>query len=32
LGVYLTISVLWSMWSAYSIAEWIDAVTYWRQS
>ncbi|MCK6486311.1 MAG: hypothetical protein L6R00_19495 [Phycisphaerae bacterium] len=30
LGVYVTISVLWSMWSSTSIPEWIDTVLYWR--
>jgi hypothetical protein len=30
LGVYLTITVLWSMWSGESVGAWIDAVTYWR--
>jgi hypothetical protein len=30
LGVYLTITVLWSLWSGQSVGSWIDAVTYWR--
>jgi hypothetical protein len=30
LGVYLTITVLWSMWSGESVGAWIDAVSYWR--
>ncbi len=30
IGVYVTISVLWSMWSAPSLAQWWDAVTYWN--
>jgi hypothetical protein len=30
LGVYLTITVLWSLWSSPSVGAWIEAVTYWR--
>jgi hypothetical protein len=30
LGVYLTITVLWSLWSSQSVGAWIEAVTYWR--
>jgi hypothetical protein len=30
LGVYLTITVLWSMWSGESVGAWLDAVSYWR--
>jgi hypothetical protein len=28
-GWYIFISVLWSMWSSRSIAEWVDTVIYW---
>jgi hypothetical protein len=28
-GWYVFISVLWSMWSSRSIAEWLDTVIYW---
>jgi hypothetical protein len=30
LGVYMTITVLWSLWSGQSVGDWIEAVTYWR--
>lgn len=30
-GVYVTISVLWSMWSTEPASEWVDAVLHWRQ-
>jgi len=30
LGVYLTISVLWSMWSHGSVTGWFDTVQYWK--
>ncbi len=30
LGVYLTLTVLWSMWSNQSVGTWIEAITYWR--
>jgi hypothetical protein len=30
LGVYLTITVLWSLWSGESVGAWVEAVTYWR--
>jgi hypothetical protein len=30
LGVYLTITVLWSLWSGQSVGAWLEAVTYWR--
>jgi len=30
LGVYLTITVLWSLWSGDSVGAWLEAVTYWR--
>jgi alginate O-acetyltransferase complex protein AlgI len=29
-AMYITISVLWSMWSTQSITDWIETVTYWR--
>ena len=29
LGVYVTISLLWSIWSSESIADWLDTITYW---
>ncbi|MFO0838469.1 MAG: hypothetical protein U1D55_08055 [Phycisphaerae bacterium] len=32
IGVYLFISVLWSIWSSPSLVDWLDAVTYWRRS
>jgi hypothetical protein len=28
-AVFLTISVLWSIWSSRSLGDWIDVVTYW---
>ncbi|MEP0842137.1 MAG: hypothetical protein HRF43_05430 [Phycisphaerae bacterium] len=30
IGVYLTVSVLWSIWSSPSLGEWVEVVTYWR--
>ena len=30
LALYLFISVLWSMWSSYSVTEWLDTVVYWK--
>jgi alginate O-acetyltransferase complex protein AlgI len=30
LGVYVTISVLWSIWYSTSPVDWFDTVTYWR--
>jgi D-alanyl-lipoteichoic acid acyltransferase DltB (MBOAT superfamily) len=30
LAVYLTITVLWSLWSGHSVGDWVEAVTYWR--
>ena len=32
LAVYLTISVLWSLWSSQSPQQWFEAVTYWRNT
>lgn len=30
LVVYLTMTVLWSLWTAQGVGRWIEAITYWR--
>ncbi len=32
LGVYVFISVLWSMWSSPSLTDWWDAVAFWKRA
>lgn len=32
LGVWLTISLLWSMWSSPSVGEWLDTLAWWRRA
>lgn len=30
IGMYITISILWSMWSTQSISDWLTTVMYWK--
>jgi alginate O-acetyltransferase complex protein AlgI len=30
IATYITISVLWSMWSTQSLSDWLETVLYWR--